>query len=130
MRYPATKSSYLRKYVRTYLRTYVRTYVCTYVRKDRDPLWSDCRTLIPPSSPQIFKGKLGTDGRRPGIGAVQSLNCTFLKYERKIIEKRLTISEPTKFAQFWVISVIKYIVQKYLISDRFEFLERFCFRVF
>ena len=42
----------------------------------------------------------------------------------------MTSSEPKKFAQFWAVSVRKYMVQKYLISDRFGFLERFCFRVF
>ena len=46
---------------------YVRMYVRIYVREDWDPLWSDYRTLIPPSSPHIFKGKLGADGHRPEI---------------------------------------------------------------
>ena len=49
------------------------------------------------------------------------------KYERKIIEKRMTSSVATKFAQFLVISVRKCMVKKYLISDRFSFLDRFFF---
>ena len=34
-------------------------------------------------------------------------------------------SVATKFAQFWVVSVRKGMVKKYLISDRFSFLDRF-----
>ena len=54
---------------------YVCAYVRTYLRKDRDPLWSFCGTLISPSSPRIFKGKLGADGRRPEMpfGVTESL---------------------------------------------------------
>ena len=55
---------------------------------------------------------------------VQWLNCTYLKYEQNIIEKRMTSSEPTKFAQFWVVSVRKCMVKKYLIYDSFSFLDR------
>ena len=53
-------------------------------------------------------------------------HTTFLKYEQKIIEKRMTC-EAMKFAQFLVVSVRKCMVKKYLISDRFGFLGRFCF---
>ena len=42
----------------------------------------------------------------------------------KKIEKWMTRSVATKFAQFWVISVRKCMVKKYLISDRFSFLDR------
>ena len=34
-------------------------------------------------------------------------------------------SKPTKFAQFLVFSVRKSMVKKYLISNRFDFLDRF-----
>ena len=43
----------------------------------------------------------------------------------KNIQKLRTSSEPTKFAQFLVVSVRKSMVQKYLILDCFDFLERF-----
>ena len=39
-------------------------------------------------------------------------------------------SASTKFVQFWVVSFGKYMVKKYLISDRFGFLERFFFCVY
>ena len=42
----------------------------------------------------------------------------------------MTSSEPTKFAQFWVVSVRKCMVKKYLISYRFVLLDRFFFRDF
>ena len=64
------------------------------------------------------------------VGAVQSFNRTFLKYEQKIIEKRMTSSVATKLAQFWVISVRKCMVKKYLISDRFFFFILFFSRCF
>ena len=64
------------------------------------------------------------------ICTVYSLGCTNLKDEQKIIEKWRTSSASTKFAYFWVVSVRKYMVKKYLISDRFDFLEQFFFRVF
>ena len=55
------------------------------------------------------------------IGTVQSLNCTFLKSEQKIIKKQMTSSKHTKFAQFWVVSVRKCMVKKFLISYYFVF---------
>ena len=51
-----------------------------------------------------------------------------MKDEQKIIKKRITSSEHTKFAQFLVVSDRKYMVQKYLISYRFSFSDRFYFR--
>ena len=45
----------------------------------------------------------------------------------KIIKKWRTSSEPTKFAQFLVVSVRKYMVKKYLISDRYDFGGHFFF---
>ena len=42
----------------------------------------------------------------------------------------MTSSICTKFAQFWVVSVRKCMVQKFLISYRFDFLDRFFFRGF
>ena len=39
----------------------------------------------------------------------------------KSVKKMGTSSEPTKFAQFLVVSVRKYIFKKYLISNRFNF---------
>ena len=53
-----------------------------------------------------------------------------MKDEQKIIKKQMTSSEPTKFAQFLVVSVREYMIKKYLISDRFGFLERFFFAFF
>ena len=52
------------------------------------------------------------------------------KMSEKSLKKRMTSSEHTKFAHFWVVSVRKYIVQKYLISYRFDFLDRFFSRLF
>ena len=40
----------------------------------------------------------------------------------------MTSSEPTKFAHFLVVSVRKCMVKKYLISDRFSFLDLFFLR--
>ena len=48
----------------------------------------------------------------------------------KIIKKRMTSSEHTKFAQFLVVLVRKCMVQKFLISYRFVLLDRFVFRDF
>ena len=50
--------------------------------------------------------------------------------EQKIIEKRMTSSKATEFAQFLVVLVRKCMVQKFLISNRLDFLDRFCFRNF
>ena len=48
----------------------------------------------------------------------------------KIIKKRMTSSICTKFAHFWVVLVRKCMVQKFLISYRFDFFDRFFFRDF
>ena len=50
-----------------------------------------------------------------------------LKYERwaKLLKKWMTSSEHTKFAQFWVVSVRKWMVKRYLISECFSFLDVF-----
>ena len=47
------------------------------------------------------------------------------KYEKKVVKKWRTNSVSTKFVHFWVVSVSKYMVKKYLIFDRFDFLCRF-----
>ena len=59
-----------------------------------------------------------------------SLDCTDLKCEQNIIEKRMTSSICTKFAHFLVVLVRKYMVQKFLISYRFDFLIFFFSRFF
>ena len=64
------------------------------------------------------------------ICTVQWLNCTNMKYEQKILKKWMTTSICTKFAQFWVVSVWKCMVQKFLISYRFDFLDRFFLATF
>ena len=48
----------------------------------------------------------------------------------KKIKKLSTGSEPTNIGQFLVVSVRKYMVRKYLISNRFDFLDRFFFAFF
>ena len=48
----------------------------------------------------------------------------------KNIKKWMTSSICTKFAHFWVVLVRKCIVHKFLISYRFDFLDRFCFLAF
>ena len=52
-----------------------------------------------------------------------------MKDKEKIIKKRRTSSAPRKFAQFLLVLVIKSMVKKNLISDRFDFLIRLFFRV-
>ena len=65
------------------------------------------------------------------LSDVYSLVIWMYKYERwaKTIKKWRTSSKPTKFAQFWVVLVRKSMVKKYLISDRFDFLDS-CFSAF
>ena len=48
-----------------------------------------------------------------------------MEYERKLIKKRITGSICTKFAHFSVVLVRKCMVQKFLISYRFDFLDLF-----
>ena len=56
---------------------------------------------------------------------------TFLKYEQKIIKNEgLPSSEPTKFALFLVVLVRKCMVQKFVISYRFVFFNRFFSAIF
>ena len=48
-----------------------------------------------------------------------------MKDDQKWLKKWRTSIASTKFAHFCVVSVRKYMVQKYLISDRFDLLDRF-----
>ena len=64
------------------------------------------------------------------IVTVQSLNCTFLKYERKILKKRKRSSICTKFAYFWVVLVRECMVKKFLIYLTVSFFYLFLFRGF
>ena len=57
-------------------------------------------------------------------------NYQNLKDEQIIIIKRMTSSICTKFVHFLVVLVRKYMVQKFLISYRFDFLDRFFFATF
>ena len=53
-----------------------------------------------------------------------------MKDEQNIIIKSRTSSEPIKLAHFLVLLVRKYMVKKYLISDRFDSLDRLFPKVF
>ena len=66
------------------------------------------------------------------ISDFDSLVIGISKSERwaKIIKKWMTSSICTKFAHFWVVLVRKWMVQKFLISYRFDFLDGFFFRDF
>ena len=66
------------------------------------------------------------------ISDFDSLVIGLSKSERwaKILEKRMTSSICTKFAHFWVVLVRKCMVQKFLISYRFDFFDRFVSSIF
>ena len=61
------------------------------------------------------------------LSDLYSLVIGLYKYERwaKNNQKWRTSSTCTKFAHFWVVPVRKYMVKKYLISDRFDLLDCF-----
>ena len=51
------------------------------------------------------------------------------KMSKKWIKKWRTSSASTKFTHFWVVSIRRYMVKKYLNSDRFNFLDQLFFWV-
>ena len=110
---------------------------CEYERGQREWSWSEYEwgQRLAIASMRILWHSVrltwkSVDLRRKYTRRTQERRKRPIQCPRPVLCPYLPSSEHTTFSQFWVVSVRKCMVQKFLISYRFDFLDRFFFAVF